>query len=127
MAVSGQEAAWLAQDGGGGQARAAPRVSVSWRARVLLEDATVLECRTLNISELGFNLLCGRALSGGTTLNVALAVPEPKDRSRIRPVTLTARVVFHVAAGDQFKVGMQFVRVDEAARQLLRQSVHGLR
>lgn len=121
--VSGQQSAWLAQAGGDGDVRSSSRVQVSWRARVLLTPATFIECRTLNISDAGVSLLCDRALSSGATLNVALAVPEPRDRSRIRPVTLMARVVFHAAAGDLFKIGMQFVRLDEDTRAFVRQAL----
>ncbi|MCH8181229.1 MAG: PilZ domain-containing protein [Proteobacteria bacterium] len=121
--MSGLQASWLAQAGGEGDARGSSRVQVSWRARVLLSQATFIECRTLNISDVGVSLLCDRALSSGATLNVALAVPEPRDRSRIRPVTLMARVVFHAAAGDLFKIGMQFVQVDDDTRAFVRQAL----
>lgn len=113
--------AWSSPD-----TRGAPRVSVSWRSRILLTGDAFMECRTLNLSERGLSVLSSRNFPDGVLLTVALAVPDPVVRSRICPVTLTARVVFHVASGDQFRIGLQIHQIDAAGQQLLRQWVHAL-
>jgi len=107
-------------------ARRAPRANVSWRARVLLSAEAFTEGRTLNASETGVSLLCDRRFADGAVLTVALGVPEPNDRSRLRPVTAQARVVFNVASGDLFRHGLVFTQIDPDARQLIRHWVQQL-
>lgn len=118
----------LGQEGTGGgassgeaaEARLAPRVNVSWRARVLLSAQAFIEGRALNVSEAGVSLLFDRRFPDGAVLTVALGVPEPTDRARLRPVTAQARVVFHVASGDLFRHGLVFTQIDAEARKLIR-------
>lgn len=107
----------------GSEARKSNRVAVSWRARVLVQGDQFIEGRTLNVSESGVALLMERKFPDGMVLSVALAVPDPDERTRLRPITLTAKVVFHIASGAGFKLGLQFLQIDAAATQLLRRWV----
>lgn len=104
----------------GSEGRRQPRVTVAWRARVLMAPPHFIEGRALNVSEQGVGLLLDVTLPVGQRLTAALAVPDPADRSKIKPVTLQLKVVFNVASGDLFKIGTQIVQIDEPERQLLR-------
>lgn len=107
--------------------RQSVRVNVSWRARVLLSGDAFIEGRSLNVSETGVCLLLDRRFPDGAALTIALAVPEPADRSRLHPVTFSARVVFHVASGDQFRTGMVFTQIAPDALKTIRHWVVNLR
>jgi c-di-GMP-binding flagellar brake protein YcgR len=83
-----------------------------------------MEGRAVNVSEQGMGLLFNRSFPVGASLTIAMAVPEPNDRSHFRVVTCQVRVAFNVAAGDQFKVGTHFAQMDDASRQLIKHWVH---
>lgn len=100
-------------------ARQSPRTTVSWRARVMTGPQTYEEIRVLNISIDGLGLVCERAYPAGTVLQLAVAIPDPKDRSALSVVILQAKVVFHVVANDKFRIGTRYTRIDDAARALI--------
>lgn len=82
-------------------ARGATRVNAHWRARVLISAEAFTEGRTINVSESGVSLLLDRRFPDGAVLTLALAVPDPTDRTRLHAITAQARVVFNVASGDR--------------------------
>ena len=107
----------------GVDARSTPRVNAHWRARVLISSEAFIEGRTINVSEGGVSLLLDRRFPDHSVLTMALAVPDPTDRTRLQPVTLQARVVFNVASGDLFRLGLQFTQISDEGRQLIRRWV----
>lgn len=112
---------------GGGStvdARGTNRVNAHWRARVLISAEAFIEGRTVNVSEGGVSVLLDRRFPDGTVLTVALAVPDPIDRTRLHGVTAQAKVVFNVASGDLFRLGLHFTQVPEDGRQAIRRWVH---
>ncbi|OGA81313.1 MAG: hypothetical protein A2711_11120 [Burkholderiales bacterium RIFCSPHIGHO2_01_FULL_63_240] len=125
VVLAGQDMSWT--DGAGGapvDARGANRVNAHWRARVLISSETFIEGRTVNVSEGGVSLLLDRRFPDGTLLTVALAVPDPIDRTRLQGVTAQAKVVFNVASGDLFRLGLHFTQVPDDGRQAIRRWVH---
>jgi len=80
---------------------------------------TYEEIRVLNISIDGLGLVCERAYPAGTVLQLAVAIPDPKDRSVFSVVILQAKVVFHVVANDKFRIGTRYARIDDAARAMI--------
>ena len=110
--------------GAGVDARSVPRVNAHWRARVLISQEAFIEGRTINVSEGGVSLLLDRRFPDRMVLTVALAVPDPIDRTRLQPVTLQARVVFNVASGDLFRLGLQFTQISDEGRQVIRRWVN---
>lgn len=113
--------------GGGGptvEARGATRVNAHWRARALISSDAFTEGRTINVSESGVSLLLDRRFPDGAVLTLALAVPDPTDRTRLHAITAQARVVFNVASGDLFRLGLQFTQISDEGRQLIRRWVH---
>lgn len=113
--------------GAGGSAvetRGTSRVNAHWRARVLISADSFVEGRTVNVSEGGISVLMDRRFADGAVLTVALAVPEPIDRTRLNVLTMQAKVVFNVAAGDLFRMGLQFTQISDDGRQAIRRWVH---
>ncbi len=105
-------------------ARGSNRVNAHWRARVLVSSESFIEGRTVNVSEGGVSVLLDRRFADGTVLTVAIAVPDPTDRTRLHGVTAQAKVVFNVASGDLFRLGLQFTQVPDDGRQAIRRWVH---
>lgn len=105
-------------------ARGAVRVNAHWRARVLISAEAFTEGRTINVSEGGVSLLLDRRFPDGALITLALAVPDPTDRTRLHAITAQARVVFNVASGDLFRLGLQFTQVSDEGRQFIRRWVH---
>jgi len=105
-------------------ARGVARVNAHWRTRVLISAEAFVEGRTINVSEGGVCVLLDRRFADGAVVTMALAVPEPIDRTRLNVLTLQARVVFNVASGDQFRLGLQFTQISDDGRQAIRRWVH---
>lgn len=118
----------MSTSGGAGgsavDARGSARVNAHWRARVLISPESFIEGRTVNVSEGGVSLLLDRRFPDGVVLTVALAVPDATDRTRLNPLTVQARVVFNVASGDQFRLGLQFTQISNEGRKAVRHWVN---
>ena len=106
------------------EARGASRVNAHWRARVLISSDAFIEGRTINVSEGGVSVLLDRRFPDGTVLTMALAVPDPSERTRLHVVTMQVRVVFNVASGDLFRMGLQFLHLPDDGRQAIRRWVN---
>lgn len=125
VVLAGQDMSWSGGAGGAPvDARGASRVNAHWRARVLVSADAFIEGRTVNVSEGGVSILLDRRFPDGAMLTVALAVPDPTDRTRLHVTTAQARVVFNVASGDLFRLGLQFTQVPDEGRQAIRRWVH---
>lgn len=111
---------------GGAQvdARGSSRVNAHWRARVLISSDAFIEGRTINVSEGGVSVLLDRRFPDGTVLTLALAVPDPTERTRLHVVTGQVRVVFNVASGDLFRMGLQFLQLSDDGRLAIRRWVN---
>lgn len=110
-------------DGSSPDARGSGRVNAHWRARVLISAQAFVEGRTVNVSEGGVSVLLDRRFPDGAMLTVALAVPEPIDRTRLRVMTAQVKVVFNVASGDLFRLGLRFTQIPDDGRQAIRRWV----
>lgn len=124
VVLAGQDMS--APGGAGGsalEARVSTRVNAHWRARVLISPESFIEGRTINVSEGGVSLLLDRRFPDGASLMLALAVPDTTDRTRLNPLTVQARVVFNVASGDLFRLGLQFTQISNEGRQAIRRWV----
>ena len=105
-------------------ARGTARVNAHWRARVLISAEAFIEGRTINVSEGGVSLLLDRRFPDGAVVTIAVAVPDPTDRTRLHVVTAQAKVVFNVASGDLFRLGLQFTQIPDDGRQTIRRWVN---
>ena len=123
--MAGQD---MSTSGGAGgsavDARGSARVNAHWRARVLISPESFIEGRTANVSEGGVSLLLDRRFPDGASLTVALAVPDTTDRTRLNPLTAQVRVIFNVASGDLFRLGLQFTQISDEGRQAIRRWVN---
>lgn len=100
-------------------ARQSPRINVSWAARVVLNAQSYLEARIVNVSTDGLGLVCERAFPEGAMLHILIALPDPADRSKYHYPDVHAKVMFHVAKSDKFRIGTRFARIDPPVRALI--------
>jgi len=93
---------------------------------------TMLLIRTLGLASKGsvnpeeIMLVLGYTVLGRmpTVLTLALAVPDPTERTRLHVVTGQVRVVFNVASGDLFRMGLQFLQLSDDGRLAIRRWVN---
>ncbi|MGC4061558.1 MAG: PilZ domain-containing protein [Aquabacterium sp.] len=100
-------------------ARHSPRVTVAWRARVITGPQSYEDVRVVNISDDGLGFMCNLALAAGNVLMMAMAIPDPRDRSQFCYVTLQVKVVHHIISGSKFRIGTRLVQADDTARRLI--------
>lgn len=100
-------------------ARTAPRVNVAWRARVITGAQSYEDVRVVNISADGLAFASDLAFPSGAVLHMAVAIPDPHDRSRFCYVTLHIKVAFHATAHSKFRIDARLSQADEATRRLI--------
>jgi hypothetical protein len=100
-------------------ARTAPRVTVAWRARVITGPQSCEDVRVVNISADGLGFVSENAFPAGAVLHMALAIPDPKDRSQFCYVAVHVKVAFHVIANSKFRIGSRLAQADESTRRLI--------
>jgi hypothetical protein len=113
--VTFQDGTPLASD----DARQSPRATVAWRARVVTGPTSYEDVRVINISFEGLAFLCSLALPAGSSQLLAIAIPDPKDRSHYLYVTAQVRVMHHIISGDKFRIGARLAQADAHTRQLI--------
>jgi len=106
-----------------GNAREHERVNVNWRARIVVGPNQFLDAKVINASVGGVCLLGDHPYRQGTSLQVALAIPTPQDRTRIHFTEVQAKVAYQVMNNHSFKIGLQFTAVDDATVKLIKQWV----
>lgn len=104
-------------------AREHERVNVVWRARIVVAPDRFLDAKVINASAGGICMICEQPYKVGTALDVAIAIPQPDDRTRIHYTQVRGRVAFQVMNSNQFKVGLQFLSVDEVTIKLIKKWV----
>jgi hypothetical protein len=100
-------------------ARQSPRVTVAWRARVITGPQSYEDVRVVNITNDGLGFMCNLALAAGVVLMMAVAIPDPKDRSQFCYVTMQVKVVHHIISGPKFRIGTRLMQADDNARRLI--------
>jgi hypothetical protein len=101
--------------------RREPRVPVVWPGRIDLGGGQSMEVRVRDISESGVGLRCDRPIPIDSRLNVTLGVPDLNDPKRLQAVPGALRVMFVVMAGDEWRVGCQWLELSPAGRALMQQ------
>ena len=102
------------------EAREHVRIPVSWKVRVLLDSGAILETHLIDVSEGGFGMFCDDPLPAHGARDVAIAVPLPEDHAHLHVIRARMKVAFQVFTGGKFRVGAQFVQLDDAAHQLIK-------
>ncbi len=107
------------------QRRAAPRFSVNWRARVLIEANQFSDAKVIDIAEGGMGMHCFVRLREAKSYDFAVAVPIPSERDRLQVIQVHGLVTSCILANDRFRVGVQFLKIEAPAKELIRQWLRG--
>jgi c-di-GMP-binding flagellar brake protein YcgR len=88
-------------------------------ARIELSSKKVLDVRTVDVGQGGMGIIAGVNPKFGTTFKVILRLPVKP--AVIEPFEVKVRVVHSVFANDHggFKIGLQFVELDNNAESTL--------
>jgi c-di-GMP-binding flagellar brake protein YcgR len=111
----------------GDQRRTEPRVVVNWRARVMVATPRFIEATVIDISPGGMGLHCDHRVRERQVYDFAVAVPNLLEWDRFEVVQLRAVVQSVVLSGAKFRLGVQFVSIDPAAKALIQQWATGHR
>lgn len=109
------------------QRRNEPRVAVNWRARVMVASPRFVEATVIDISPGGMGLHCDHRVRERQVYDFAVAVPNLLEWDRFEVVQLRAVVQSVVLSGAKFRLGVQFVSIDPAAKALIQQWATGHR
>ena len=109
------------------QRRTEPRVVVNWRARVMVASPRYVEATVIDISPGGMGLHCDHRVRERQVYDFAVAVPNLLEWDRFEVVQLRALVQSVVLSGPKFRLGVQFVSIDPAAKALIQQWATGHR
>ena len=99
------------------------RARASWAARLINEVGNVNIGRVCDVSEGGFGVMSPVNMPVGALLDVALAVPRIDASDRSVPVRCRVRVISCSFAGEQSRLGVQFLALPKESRIAIRNYV----
>ena len=100
--------------------RAAIRVNITWKAKVMMGASSVLDVKTADISTSGVGLVGHHPLPQHSVLQLAIQVPHPTLSGQFAVITGKIKVAFQVMRGGEYRTGAQFIDLPESYRELLR-------
>ena len=87
-------------------------------ARLSVQGAGLLECRTLDVGPGGLSVSCSRNFPPGQRCTVSFVLPL--KHGKLHPVSCLAQVVYGVISrADGFKLGLKFLDADSATAAAL--------
>lgn len=104
-------------------ARRSPRVTVAWKAKVLVEHAEPIWLRVVDVSEGGIGVLGSDPFRKGQVLPINLMLPLYDNRAAVQSVYFGAVVTYQVLSSGQYRHGLQFGQLDLKTRAWIRQWV----
>lgn len=103
--------------------RRSPRVTVAWRAKVIVEHGEPIPLRVIDVSEGGMGVVCSEPFRKGQMLPINLTLPLWDNRASFQSVYFGALVSYQVMTGGQYRYGLQFGQLDLKTRAWIRQWV----
>jgi len=99
------------------------RARANWPSRLIDSAGIVNTGRVCDVSEGGFGLMSRVNMPVGSLMEVALAVPRLDDAARSVPLCCTVRVISCGFAGEQSRLGVQFLALPMESRLAIRRYV----
>jgi c-di-GMP-binding flagellar brake protein YcgR len=100
--------------------RKTPRINVTWRAHVKMDDNKLVPIRIINVSNSGFLFLSSKALMSEREYQLNVEVPSiDKTSSALYHVNCVVALTHSVLSGEQFRVGVKFVNISSMHRDLI--------
>lgn len=79
----------------------------------------MIEGRVVDVGSNGLGLLSPVSVGDKTVIQIAVQVPMPSAAGKFQVVTGTARVAFAVLRGGGYQLGVEWVQLDDAQRQII--------
>lgn len=102
-----------------------PRAMVNWRARLMVAPPRFIEASVVDVSEGGMGMHCDQRVREHQVYDFAVAVPNILEWDRHQVIQARAVVKSVVLAGQRFRLGVQWVAIPPAAKELIRLWVKG--
>ena len=99
------------------------RARANWASRLIDSAGIVNTGRVCDVSEAGFGVMSPVNMPVGALMDVALAVPRLQDDARSVPVRCKVRVISCAFAGEQSRLGVQFLALPMESRLAIRRYV----
>lgn len=99
--------------------RAAVRVNITWKAKIMMPQGAVIEAKTADVSATGIGLVGHHPFPVHSVLQVAIQVPHPTISGSFTVITGRVKVAFQVMRGGDYRTGVQFVELSEAYKALI--------
>ena len=95
------------------------RKSVAWRARIALGTGQFADAKIVDVAMGGCALTCQHTLHQGAKLELQIAAPDPHDHAKITPLRLLCEVAYVSMGSHGTRVGVQFLKLDGPAKNLI--------
>ncbi|TAK90233.1 MAG: PilZ domain-containing protein [Burkholderiaceae bacterium] len=110
----------MSSTGSGSDARKTIRVAVVWRGGVILGPGNYLLTKVIDISEGGLAFLCQQNFPVNTTLTLGIEIPAPDSSGKRHQCVCSARVTHTILSHGDYKVGVNFVDIQDEYRTLIK-------
>ena len=102
--------------------REAPRISVVWRAVVIIAGQAPLQCKTINVSASGCALLCPEQLAVGASYPLAIEAPAAPGSPQKVYIEANCIILHSILIGQvgQFRLGIRFTEISSAHKGLIK-------
>ena len=100
----------------GAERRVFPRAALHVRVTLTTKEAVSVDARSKDVSIGGLCVMSSRSLPDGVDVIVKFELPL---RGKFQKMALPARIVNSVLTGDGYRIGLQFVELDENNSQTI--------
>jgi hypothetical protein len=100
--------------------RKTPRINVTWRGSVKVDDDKLVPIRVINVGNNGFLFLSPKALMADRDYQLSLEVPNiDKTSGTLHQVNCVVTLTHSVLSGEQFRIGVKFATISSMHRDLI--------
>jgi hypothetical protein len=99
--------------------RSSERKLVTWRVRVMLSNGQVLDGKTTDASPNGLGIAMPVFIRDADQIQLAVQVPLHNTPGKFQVITGKARIAFQVLRGNEYQMGVEWVQVEPAKKQII--------
>ncbi|MFC0350993.1 PilZ domain-containing protein [Undibacterium danionis] len=100
--------------------RKTPRINVTWRGTINMDNAKLVPIKIINVGSSGFLFLCPKALMADREYSLSVEIPNiDKSSSMQYQVDCVVVLTHSVLSGEQFRIGVKFVSISSMHRDLI--------
>lgn len=99
--------------------RSAPRINVTWRGAVRLNDGRLMMVRVINISRDGILIECNESLNPNKLYPMLLEIPAINGSKDIHKVQCMGLVRHTILSADNYRIGLQLQEISGLHEELV--------